>query len=207
MPVLLSELTASSYNNNPPPQQSSKYTLFDDATNELLMYKDPTMGMNPSKLNTKLNYSKDYLDRNQNNYPPQVVKEFRDEPKRVVSFESVKESSDEFNNMKPTTKLSYNNFNSAGNVSPLQNAEDNDRNAYIPKAKENFSRLNQMGDPFYSGQTCIDTLSHVSNCPICKRYFSPDYRLYNIIIVMLIILFSVIIYFLYREEKSFNFRK
>jgi hypothetical protein len=87
----------------------------------------------------------------------------------------------------------------------MENASKaNDTNAVMGQSvsnggvKEKFKQLY----PMYQGQGCIDTLNHVAHCPMCARYFQCDTKVYNVIIFMLIILFTTIIYFLYREEKK-----
>ena len=52
------------------------------------------------------------------------------------------------------------------------------------------------------GQTCIDTLNHINNCPMCARYFQCDSKVYHVIIFMLIILFLTILYFVCKEDRK-----
>jgi len=54
------------------------------------------------------------------------------------------------------------------------------------------------------GQSCIDTLNHISSCPMCSRYFECDAKVYHVIIFMLIILFLTILYFVCKEEHKFR---
>ncbi len=52
------------------------------------------------------------------------------------------------------------------------------------------------------GQSCIDTLNHISSCPMCSRYFECDAKVYHVIIFMLIVLFLTILYFVCKEEHK-----
>jgi hypothetical protein len=52
------------------------------------------------------------------------------------------------------------------------------------------------------GQSCIDTLNHISSCPMCSRYFECDAKVYHVIIFMLIILFLTILYFVCKQEHK-----
>ncbi len=54
------------------------------------------------------------------------------------------------------------------------------------------------------GQSCIDTLNHISSCPMCSRYFECDAKVYHVIIFMLIVLFLTILYFVCKEEHKFG---
>jgi len=74
------------------------------------------------------------------------------------------------------------------------------------KSKEGFHSRRMDGGHTYGGpqggQTCIETLNHIMNCPMCQKYFECDTKIYNVIIIMLILLFTTIIFFLYKEDKK-----
>ncbi len=53
-------------------------------------------------------------------------------------------------------------------------------------------------------QSCIDTLNHISSCPMCSKYFECDAKVYHVIIFMLIVLFLTILYFVCKEEHKFG---
>ena len=63
------------------------------------------------------------------------------------------------------------------------------------KVREGFRSRQQ-------GQSCIDTLNHISSCPMCSRYFECDAKVYHVIIFMLIVLFLTILYFVCKEEHK-----
>ena len=203
MPVLLSELI----NEATPPKKhirkKENYTLLDDYLMDSNYTSFNSSGYNSDevigpKVKVSPNPPPNYLMTNSmSNFPPQYVKQFRDEPNRGTSFEqSVMDQQKDF---KPINQINTTG-QFAGSVPYMQNAsKTNDRNAVMNgHSKEGFRQVYSM----YQGQGCIDTLNHIAHCPMCARYFQCDTKVYNVIIFMLIILFTTIIYFLYREEKK-----
>ena len=74
----------------------------------------------------------------------------------------------------------------------LQNP--NDKKEYFNKPNTQFSLT--------PGQTCVDTLNHVMSCPMCSKYFKCDNKVYNVLIIMLVILFCTVIFFVCKDNKK-----
>ena len=123
-----------------------------------------------------------YLQSIRSNYPPVT-------PQRDVSLE---QADLKYSRTHPPVagKTLYPPTNHAGVTPPMQDALHNDVNVEMRE----YYHVNQ------SGQSCVETLNHVMNCPMCSRYFKCDTKVYNVIIIMIIILFAVIMYFSYKEE-------
>jgi hypothetical protein len=190
MPVPLNELSNRS---------SQKYTVIDDVFSSQYdsvnsAYNQPLSTQSYSSNNTtgvilpsakaKMgNYiPQDYLQNIRTNYPPV-------NPQRKVSLEDV-DMYDKKHNSPVVDRVLYPPTNFAGVTPPMRNALKDDLNVEM---KEYYHQN-------LSGQSCVDTLNHVMNCPMCSRYFKCDTKVYNVVILMLIILFAVIMYFSYREE-------
>ena len=65
-----------------------------------------------------------------------------------------------------------------------------------------MNRIREKFKGAAGGQSCIDTLNHINNCPMCARYFQCDSKVYHVIIFMLIILFLTILYFVCKEDRK-----
>jgi len=153
--------------------QPTDYYDSDNTTGVLLPRAKAKMG----------NYvPEDYLQNIRSNYPPVT-------PQRTMSLAEADKLDKKAN--PPLTGVSlYPPTNFAGVTPPMQNALKNDTNV----AMKEYYHVN------LSGQSCVDTLNHVMNCPMCSRYFKCDTKVYNVIILMLIILFATIMFFSYKEE-------
>lgn len=123
---------------------------------------------------------KDYLQNVRSNYPP--VYQQRD---RSLSDEE--ENDRQRNPLVGQTLYPPSNF--IGVTPPMKNALRDDVSVEMYKHTD-------------SGQSCIDTYNHVMNCPMCSRYFKCDTKIYNVIIIMLIILFATVMYCSYKEENK-----
>jgi hypothetical protein len=88
------------------------------------------------------------------------------------------------------------------NVSPLMEAPVYAGTA--PPLKSISSQpaipMNRIREKFNGTQSCMSTLNHIQNCPMCARYFQCDSRVYHVTIFMLIILFITILYFVCKDE-------
>lgn len=175
------------------PTPMTQYNSNDALTIETNLYKR-------TKNKLAANIPDDYVKNNNlTNYSPTLRNQFSNETMRDMSFQTdvVNSSKDFFPVM--TEQMGT---MEAGGVPMMKSAGGaNDLNMQMNggKSKEGFNQLYRhrtMG-----GQSCIETLNHVMSCPMCARYFQCDNKVYNVIIIMLIVLFATIVYFLYREEK------
>jgi hypothetical protein len=105
-----------------------------------------------------------------------------------------------------------------GYVPRLKDVKDND---FAIPMKESFSmstplsdsmdyereRRRERGGSSHRTQTCIDFLNHVRSCPLCRRYFECDNRIFYVIIFMLILIFAVILYFVTKDCSSTSLPK
>ena len=172
-------------------KRGAKYTVIDDITDG--PYGQPfneynsnaTTGINlPGDKVKRSNYvPQDYLQSIRTNYPPV-------NPQRTTSLDEVVKM--EQQNTPPVVGTSQYNPYPAG-VSPA--VKDLGKEDSSIQMKEYYSQSS-------NGQSCIDTLNHVTNCHICSTYFKCDTKVYNVIILMLIIMFSVITFFLYKEDAK-----
>jgi len=188
MPVPLNELGGS----RPP-----KYSIIDDSILTgydtipqaygpipISQYEsDNTTGVITPRNKAKMgNYiPKDYLTNIRSNYPPV-------NPQRSVSLADAERLDSSLNPPLVGRMESMTPF--PGVTPPMQNALKNDRSVNMKE----YYHVN------LTGQSCVDTLNHVMNCPMCSRYFKCDTKVYNVIIIMLIILFATIMFFSYKEE-------
>lgn len=175
--------------------QSSKrgpnYTIIDDIMQG--PYSQPfndynsnaTTGLSfPGDKVKRSNYvPQDYLQSIRTNYPPVT-------PQRTTSLDEVVKIDQQI--PPPSVGVSQYNPYPAG-VSPAM--KDLGKEESGIQMKEYYSQSSE-------GQNCIDTLNHVTNCPICSAYFKCDTKVYNVIILMLIIMFSIITFFMYKEDKK-----
>lgn len=132
--------------------------------------------------------SLDYQRNNQTNFSPNLDVSMLRNEKRNISFESAIEKSFREPSINPLRAPVY-----AGTAPPLQSYSS--KAVPMNRIKEKF-----RGAP--GGQTCIDTLNHINNCPMCARYFQCDSKVYHVIIFMLIILFVTILYFVCKEDHK-----
>ena len=133
--------------------------------------------------------SLDYQRNNQITYSPNsIVASLRNE-NRNISFDSAVNNS--FREGPSTGMLAAPVY--AGTTPALQTYAS--KTVPMNRIKEKF-----RGSP--GGQTCIDTLNHINNCPMCARYFQCDSKVYHVIIFMLIILFLTILYFVCKEDRK-----
>lgn len=131
----------------------------------------------------------DYQMNNQNNFSPNLNTAMLRDEKRNVSLEQA-----QYMQRIPDATGLLTQPTIAGSLPPLKPVPS--QPAVPMRIKERFSSRN--------GQTCIDTLNHISNCPMCSRYFQEDTKVYQVIIFMLIVLFITILYFVCKDDK---FRK
>ena len=215
MPVLLSEIINQNKkhgSNNIKASNVGKnnYTMIDDLmngfepspmtqynSNDALTIESNLYKRTKNKIAT--NIPDDYVKNNNlSNFSPTLRNQFVNEPMRNMSFET-----DVANNSKdffPIMSEQMGTMEAAG-VPMMKNAGGaNDTNMQMNgRSKEGFNQLYR--NRTLGGQSCIETLNHVMSCPMCARYFQCDNKVYNVIIIMLIVLFATIVYFLYREEK------
>ena len=217
MPVVLSEIINqnNSYGGKnkvkPNSGPKSNYTMIDDLvqgfepmplnqynSNDSLVIESNKYVKAKNKINASI--PDEYIKNNNlSNFSPTLRNQFRNEQMRDISFnQDVQQDSKDFF---PVSQAQMGSIE-AGGVPMMKNASGkNDLNAQMNgKSKEGFSQMHRY-QAMMGGQSCIDTLNHVMSCPMCARYFQCDNKVYNVIIIMLIVLFATIVYFLYREEK------
>jgi len=158
-----------------------------------------------SKKNKPPSYPpQNYMANNSlSNFPPQYVDTFKKEQMRDVSFQN-QEMKYSSNFYPVSTDESGGSPYPAGKV-PYMNDASGMRDSNVVMGghvKEGFHNQMYGYYPMMRGHGgCMDAVNHVMSCPMCSRYFKCDTRIYNIIIFMLILIFTIIIYFLYREER------
>jgi hypothetical protein len=141
------------------------------------------------------------LNNSLSNFPPQYITNFKTDQMREKSFyETQAEVSKNmvFTNVEESGGSPY----PPAKVPYLNDASGSgDRNAVMGQPIR--ERYNNQVYGYYprQGMGCMDAANHVMNCPMCSRYFKCDTRIYNIIIFMMLVVFTIIIYFLYREER------
>ena len=194
MPTTLGELIQESNRysgGNMPAQQSRvKASVIEDIM-ENPMYNGGGAFGEPVSSMTKGNrnpppISMDYQRNNQNNFSPNLdVSKLRNE-RRNESFEGAINNTFRDPSAGLLSAPVY-----AGSAPPLKSYSS----SVVP--------MNRIREKFKgSGQTCIDTLNHIHNCPMCSRYFEGDAKVYHVIIFMLIILFLTILYFVCKEDHK-----
>lgn len=213
MPVLLSDIVKQNQMHGSKIKPSNvgrgNYTMIDDLVNGLepkplaqynsndaLVIESNLYKRTKNKITSSI--PDDYVKNNNlTNFSPTLRSQFNSERMRDTSFDAdVRDSSKDFfpvmSEQMGTPEL--------GGVPMMKNAGGmNDVNMQMGgKIKEGF---NQVYRYKMGGQSCIETLNHVMSCPMCAKYFQCDNKIYNVIIIMLIVLFATIVYFLYREEK------
>ena len=88
----------------------------------------------------------------------------------------------------------------AGGVPDLQNAVTSDQSVMLNDPANHMlgiSSSEQFGYPRGGGgmsMGCSAALHHVMSCPMCRRYFQCDNKMYIAMMIMLIIIFSILLY-------------
>ncbi len=169
----------------PNPALQTKYTSLMEPNN---IITEPQ-----ARLKTRLTTTPpmSYQMNNQNNFSPNLNVAMLNNEMRNQSFQGAQQM---YMNSAPPT---------AGLLMPQQIAGVSPPMRDVPsqpslKIREGF-RGRQQGQ-----QSCIDTLNHISSCPMCSRYFECDAKVYHVIIFMLIVLFLTILYFVCKEEHKFS---
>lgn len=146
----------------------------------------------PSKIRLPTSPPQSYQMNNQNNFSPNLNVSMLENERRIQSLQSAE--TDYMNSLPPTAgRLTM--PLPAGSVPPMKMFTS--QPAVPMRIREGFRSRQQ-------GQSCIDTLNHISSCPMCSRYFECDAKVYHVIIFMLIILFLTILYFVCKEEHKFR---
>ncbi len=205
MPTLLRELIdeASKATNGEFPSQQTvpKATmiepLFDDSPliktgytslENTNIIPEPQYGERKPRMRMPNNPPMDYQMNNQNNFSPNLNTAMLRDETRNISLERAQYM------QRPDNTGMLTQPSIAGSVPPMKNVPS--QPSLPMRIKERFSSRN--------GQTCIDTLNHISNCPMCSRYFQEDTKVYQVIIFMLIVLFVTILYFVCKDEHKFR---
>jgi hypothetical protein len=126
---------------------------------------------------TPINPPLDYQMNNQNNFSPNLNTAMLRDEKRNISFEQA-----QYMQRIPDSAGLLLQPTIAGSVSPMK---------AVPSQPSVAMRIKERFNP-RQGQSCIDTLNHISNCPMCSRYFQGDSKVYHVIIFMLIVLLVTI---------------
>lgn len=82
----------------------------------------------------------------------------------------------------------------AGGVPDLQNAIASDQSVKMGENQMFGMRPTEMFDYRGGRMGCSAALNHVMTCPLCRRYFQCDNKMYIAMMVMLIIIFSILLY-------------
>lgn len=138
---------------------------------------------------TPINPPLDYQLNNQNNFSPNLNVAMLRNENRNTSFEEA-----QYMQRIPDSTGLLVQPTSAGSVPPMKS---------VPSQPSVAMRIKERFSP-RQGQSCIDTLNHISNCPMCSRYFQCDAKVYHVIIFMLIVLFVTILYFVCKDEHKFR---
>jgi hypothetical protein len=165
----------------------TKYTSLMEPNNNIIMEPQaPTRN-----IRTPVTPPQSYQMNNQNNFSPNLNISMLNNERRNRSLEQAHNS---FADSEPSM---------AGSLAlPLPAGSSPQMKMFTSqpalKIREGF-RSRQQGQ-----QSCIDTLNHISSCPMCSRYFECDAKVYHVIIFMLIVLFLTILYFVCKEEHKFG---
>lgn len=114
--------------------------------------------------------------------------------------EAPNETMDKYNATQPLYGSFTDKPGFAGSVPPLKDAINNDATVEM---KEGF-RYRQRGyQPYFEFDEpdCMSVIKHVSNCPICSRYFRCDNKMYLMMMIFLVIL-AVLIFLILHKSKS-----
>ncbi len=167
------------------PALRTKYTSLMESNN-IIEPQAPTRN-----IRTPINPPMSYQMNNQNNFSPNLNIRSLTEEQRNISLNAAQ--SNFINTSSPMAGLLAPS-QSAGEIPPMKQFVSQPS----LKIREGF-RSRQQGQ-----QSCIDTLNHISSCPMCSRYFECDAKVYHVIIFMLIVLFLTILYFVCKEEHKFG---
>jgi hypothetical protein len=206
MPTLLRELIAEANNigaNIPTQQSNIKASVIEDVVN--MPFENPALKtkytslMEPNnivdepqariKMRLPTSPPQSYQMNNQNNFSPNLnIRNLENE----MRPQSLNRAQNIFmNTSSPMTGLLE---------EPLPAASSRPIKQFVSqpslKIREGFRPRGQ--------QSCIDTLNHISSCPMCSKYFECDAKVYHVIIFMLIVLFLTILYFVCKEEHKFG---
>jgi hypothetical protein len=77
----------------------------------------------------------------------------------------------------------------AAGVPMLQNALASDQTIAMGENLHNREGFNTM-----KPVTCAEALRHVMHCPICRKYVNHDNKMYIVIIIVLVFIFSILLY-------------
>ena len=131
----------------------------------------------------------DYQMNNQNNFSPNLNIAMLRNEHRNISLEEA-----QYMQRIPDSTGLLLQPSSVASVPPMKSVRS--QPSVAMRIKERFNAR--------QGQSCIDTLNHISNCPMCSRYFQHDAKVYHVIIFMLIVLFVTILYFVCKDEHKFR---
>jgi hypothetical protein len=204
MPTLLRELIeeANILTNGAVPSQQfkEKYTMIEPLDTEVspgietkytsLMGPNSIMEPQSSRVKMRLPTSPpmSYQLNNQNNFSPNLNIPMLNNEMRNQSLQD--DRNVYMNSLPPTSGVLAPEI-SAGANPPMKMFSSQPS----LKIREGFRSRQQ-------GQSCIDTLNHISSCPMCSRYFECDAKVYHVIIFMLIVLFLTILYFVCKQEHK-----
>ena len=162
----------------------TKYTSLMEPNN---IISEPQQARSKMRLPTSPPQS--YQMNNQNNFSPNLnVRSLENE----MRPQSLQDAQTAYMNSLPSTSGILTSPLSAGENGPIKQFSSQP----AVKIREGFRSRQQQG------QSCIDTLNHISSCPMCSRYFECDAKVYHVIIFMLIVLFLTILYFVCKEEHK-----
>jgi hypothetical protein len=208
MPVMLKELIS----NQPHTVIDSLGTNFDSVDNQYFnnnrssYNSDNTTGFQYShKMQKMTNQSLpvQYQQNIQSNYPTTGYPGLLNSDTRNISFDKV--VTDIRENSEPIINVTEISKPYAGDSQDLKDARINDNiSINLQNSNEKKEYFNKPNTQFSltPGQSCVDTLNHVMNCPMCSKYFKCDNKVYNVLIIMLIILFCTVIFFVAKDNKK-----
>ena len=163
----------------------TKYTSLMEPNNIISEPQAPTRN-----IRTPINPPMSYQMNNQNNFSPNLNIAMLNDERRTQSLNGAQNI---YMDSRPPTSGILTQEISAGSNPPMKMFSSQPS---IPmRVREGFRSKQQ-------GQSCIDTLNHISSCPMCSRYFECDAKVYHVIIFMLIVLFLTILYFVCKEEHK-----
>lgn len=167
------------------PELKTNYTSLMEPNNIL----EPQQPRNKVRLPTSPPIS--YQMNNQNNFSPNLNVSMLNNENRN---QSLQDAENEFMSTRPATAGMLASALPAG-INPPMKSFSSQPSIPMNRIREGFRSRQQ-------GQSCIDTLNHISSCPMCSRYFECDAKVYHVIIFMLIVLFLTILYFVCKEEHK-----
>jgi len=211
MPVSLSELselstsqasmiedyTSISNAYNTQPKYNSNDTAiagFNTTPQEQYVYKNKitSYASPPKQYIRSLNNSR--KDGPINVYVPPESYDIKTPPSRSTPLNQVI-NEDRVMNPPQVGEVMYPSTNYPGSTPPMQDALTNDIDIEMGQSAKEYYK------PMVAGQSCIDTLNHVMSCPLCSRYFKCDNKVYHVVIIMMILLFAIIMFFCWKDER------